>query len=67
MAIERKIVTVSVDRTSTDPGFNYEAALEAAIETALPAASGWAIVYPDKRGGTGANKDVYTIWAERTV
>lgn len=66
MAIERKIVSVSVERVSDDPAYVYETAIEAALEAVLPGADGWSIVNVEKRE-SGGKKDSYMVWAEKTV
>jgi len=68
MAVQRKVVTISVPRMSetNDPLFNYEEEVENALEAALPVASGWHVIFPmHVKGHGGGKRDVFVIWAER--
>ena len=61
MALERKIVTISV--ANVDLTGTYEDALKDALDTALSGGD-WRIVYVEKRASS-AKKDGYIIWAEK--
>ena len=61
MALERKVVTVSVSNMDTD--IAYETALKNALDAALTGGD-WSIVYVEKRASS-AKKDGYIIWAEK--